>query len=128
MTEAELIEGGAGALLHVPVVTHGREPLLADVTCLDGVQCGPGLRDAEGGIDPQCRVEDQVLRQVADLAQCPDTAVGGVSSPAISRNSVDFPQPLRPIKPVLPGPTASWKSSKTLLPSGQAKESDEQAM
>lgn len=128
VTEAELIEGGAGALLHIPVVTHGREPLLADVTRLDGVQCGPGVRDTERGIDPQRRVENQVLRQVADLAQRSDTAFGGVSSPAISRNSVDFPQPLRPIRPVLPGPTASWKSSKTALPSGQAKESDEQAM
>lgn len=47
----------------------------------------------------------------------------GVSSPAISRSRVDFPDPLTPMRPVLPGPTASWNRSRTEVPSGQEKES-----
>jgi hypothetical protein len=50
----------------------------------------------------------------------------GVSSPAISRSSVDLPDPLTPISPVRPGLTTMEKSSKTAVPSGQAKVSPEQ--
>lgn len=50
----------------------------------------------------------------------------GVSSPAISFSRVDFPDPLTPTRPVLPGPKATWRSSKTAVPSGQAKEREVQ--
>src|SRR4051812_3654514 len=50
----------------------------------------------------------------------------GVSSPAISRSRVDFPDPLTPIKPLRPELIVSEKSLKTGVPSGQAKERSEQ--
>lgn len=52
----------------------------------------------------------------------------GVSSPAMSFISVDLPEPLSPTSPVRPGPTASRKSSRTSVPSGQEKESEVQVM
>lgn len=52
----------------------------------------------------------------------------GVSSPAISFNKVDFPDPLRPMRPVRPGPTTRGKFSRTGLPSGQVKPRPVQTM
>ena len=77
MPEAELVEGGEGALLDVPVVADRREVLLGRVARLDGVQRGARRGDAERLVDPQGGVEGDVLRQVADLAGDADGAVGG---------------------------------------------------
>lgn len=74
--ETELVERGAGPLLHIPVVADGREPLLGDVARLDGVQRLTGRGDTQGRVDPQRGVQDQVLRQVADLARGLDMAPG----------------------------------------------------
>lgn len=52
----------------------------------------------------------------------------GASSPAISRSSVDFPEPLSPIRPVQPVPKVPERSSRTAVPSGQAKDSPARVM
>ncbi|AKA08623.1 hypothetical protein SAZ_11375 [Streptomyces noursei ZPM] len=75
--QAELVEGGAGALLDVPVVADGGEVRFARVAGLDGVQGGAGGGDAEGLVDPEAGVERGLLREVADLADGLDAAVGG---------------------------------------------------
>ena len=55
VAEAELVERGQGALLHVPVVADRREVLLGHVARLDGVQRGAGGGDAERLVDAQAR-------------------------------------------------------------------------
>ncbi len=77
VAEAELVERGERTLLHVPVVTDRGEPFLADVARLDGVQRRTDPGDAQGGVDAQRGVQDQVLRQVADLTRRPDVTLDG---------------------------------------------------
>ena len=52
----------------------------------------------------------------------------GASSPAIRRSRVDLPEPLSPIRPVRPVPKVPERSSSTVVPSGQAKESPARVM
>ncbi len=75
--EPELVQGGPGPLLDVPVVGEGGEVLLGRVARLDGVQGGPLRVDAEDLVDPARGVQDEVLRQVAEFARDPDRAGGG---------------------------------------------------
>src|SRR5205085_4792527 len=74
--QSQLVEGGAGAFLDVPVVADGGEVLLVGFAALDGVQGGAGPVDAEGLVDAQVGVERGVLREVADLAGDPHPARG----------------------------------------------------
>ena len=66
--EAEAVQPGAGALLHVPVAVDRGEGVIAGLARLDRVQRGPGGGDAEqvghGGVG----AERDGLRQVADVA------------------------------------------------------------
>lgn len=128
VAETELAERRERALLDVPVVADGLEVFRGRVARLDGVQRGAGGGDTEHLVDPEAGVERDVLREVPDLARDTHRAVGRGEFPAISFNRVVFPDPLTPTSPVLPGPKAIRRSSKTVEPSGQEKESEVQVM
>lgn len=124
--EPEFAERRERPLLDVPVVADDLEVLLGHVARLDGVQSGAGGGDAERLVDPQGRVERDVLRQTADLARDADCAVGRGEFARDQLQQGRLPDPLTPTRPVLPGPKATWRSSKTAVPSGQAKEREVQ--
>ena len=75
--EAQAVEPGAGALLDVPVVTHGGVEVRARLTRLDRVQRRPGGRDAEQVGNGATGAQRDGLRQVAHLAAGLDRAGRG---------------------------------------------------